>query len=352
MYPAPDLNNPGQPPQDKRHQSIHPNGPQDSRGVSADTLGLILALATSWCYPKLMNQARFSSTSSPSDVVRSGAGTQHPAKIHCAKMHGAGNDFIVLPTPGLCPKDLREFVQSACHRRRGVGADGVVLLAQEGPATFGLRFYNCDGGRVELCLNGARCAALRLTHLGWLGSKTGLFNTHLGPMQFRIRDPLVDLTFDLQEFPKRTVEISVSSQSRPAHFVDLADPHLVVPFTPQEMDSLDFEAFARPIRWSQQFDQGTNVHAVARESKERILIRSYERGIESETLACGSGCVAAAITLDISTAEFRTRGGDQLFLNKAQKGGQWKITGPAVLTAELEIPVPSATPDAGTSDAR
>lgn len=254
--------------------------------------------------------------------------------LACAKMHGAGNDFIVLPEPEFDADTLSQWIQAACHRTRGLGADGVVLLSLAEPGTFKLRFFNCDGGAVDLCLNGTRCAVLRLVQLGWAPDGKGELLSHLGPMSFEVSGDVIRLGFRVPALTPVQIEVPCEGVSRPATYVPLADPHLVVPFTVPEFDDLHFERLGYDQRWSKAFEHGVNVHAVAKAPDGEILIRSYERGVEAETEACGSGCVASALALGLTTATFRTGGGDRIQVT-AGKDAQWTLGGPAVLVAEV-----------------
>ncbi len=269
-------------------------------------------------------------------------------KLLVAKMHGAGNDFVVVAAvPPPAPLD-GNWVRSVADRRRGVGADGVLFVEPPESAPSGERqplrmhFYNCDGGRAGLCLNGSRCVALRAFQLGWTGSELRIATEHR-VLEARVEDPAPDRI-------SATVSLRVPAPSRPATRMDLpdgrcawavdtGDPHLVVEVDAAAVADPRFEARARPLReWSEPSPTGSNVHFVHR-GERGWEIRSFERGVEGETLACGSGCLSAVAALAPRSAEavaLRTRSGEVL---RVLPGADFfELAGPAVLVFETRIP--------------
>jgi diaminopimelate epimerase len=194
-----------------------------------------------------------------------------------------------------------------------------------------MHFYNCDGGRAGLCLNGARCAALRAVQLGWTEERARMRT------EYTVIDAEVDrdgdlarvrLSLPLPEGGARRVDLPEGSPARTGWAVDTGDPHLVLA-TP---DFEDFEERARALRWWTGPDAaGSNVHFV-HDAGEEWVIRSFERGIEGETLACGSGCVSALVALRGreagAHARLRTRTGD--LIEVGVTGGHLTLEGPAV----------------------
>ena len=247
-------------------------------------------------------------------------------------MHGAGNDFVVVATAPPAARTDGELVRRLADRRRGIGADGVLFLEQldDDSATFRMHFYNCDGGRAGLCLNGARCAALRAVQLGWADELVRIrteyteLEAHVETSTSRVR-----LRLPLPEAEARRVDLPAGSIQPSGWAIDIGDPHLVVETT--GVAELGFEDLARPLRWWNAPDPaGSNVHFVER-SESGWIIRSFERGIEGETLACGSGCLSTLLSLvgreEGATADLQTRTRDTISV--AVRGGQLELAGPA-----------------------
>lgn len=250
-------------------------------------------------------------------------------------MHGAGNDFVVVAGAPPARGSDASLVTALADRRRGIGADGVLFLEQleDGSADLRMHFYNCDGGRAGLCLNGARCAALRAVQLGWARDTVRIrteYNFVDAKVQATTNAGLVRLRLALPESDLRQVTLPEGSPNRQAWALNTGDPHLVVEVSAVADDG--FEERARPLRWWTGPDQaGSNVHFVER-GPESWTIRSFERGIEGETLACGSGCVSALLALgggsEGSHARLLTRSGDEIRV--AVHGGSLELEGPAV----------------------
>ncbi len=255
-----------------------------------------------------------------------------------AKMHGAANDFVVLESaPPSAPHDAR-LSEAMCHRRRGVGADGALFMernphAQSGDAVFRMHFYNLDGSRCVMCFNGARCCALRAFHLGWCGLRFS-FDTDYGLIRAEIdeRGERITLGFAAPDLEAEELDLPPGSIAAKARSVNTGDPHLVVRFEGEDLGALDFESVARPLRWWKGGGpQGSNVHIVECGSSE-WRIRSYERGVEGETWACGSGCIASVAALAAQGLEgpvrLRTHGNDLITVECGPE--DWTLSGPAV----------------------
>jgi diaminopimelate epimerase len=260
-------------------------------------------------------------------------------KLEFAKMHGAANDFVILQeAPPAAPHDAA-LVRALCHRRLGIGADGALFMERlpegggEAPV-FRMYFYNLDGSYCEMCFNGARCCALRAWHLGWC-AESFTFLSEYGLIEARILDEgrRVWLRFPAPGCESGRLRLPPDSVALYGQRVSTGDPHLVVEVDSETVESPEFESLARPLRWwTEEFAEGTNVHFVHRgESAWRI--RSFERGVEGETWACGSGCIASVAALagvDARAEAVRliTRGGDEIRV-QPQEGG-WTLEGPAV----------------------
>lgn len=265
-----------------------------------------------------------------------------------AKMHGAGNDFVVVAGAPPAPGQDAALVRALAHRQLGIGADGVLFLEQTAGADADLRmhFYNCDGRRAGLCLNGARCAALRAVQLGWATDRVRI-RTEFTMVEARVdaAAPVarVELRLPAPSAPSsaaRVVELPEGSISDRGWAVNTGDPHLVVECS--GVADLDFETAARPLRWWTGPDPaGSNVHFVERAAG-AWTIRSFERGIEGETLACGSGCVSTLLALgsDAGRLTLTTRTG--ALIDVAFEGDQLVLAGPAVCVFTTHWPEGSA----------
>ncbi len=226
--------------------------------------------------------------------------------VEFTKMEGAGNDFIVLDNRffRFTPEELGEIAATFCPRRTGIGADG--LLALDSPsaegANFRMRYRNADGTRGTMCGNGARCIALFAQSAGMAGARqifetdAGLYRSEIGPARNRVRiwmpKPLPQLTTD-------SIPVVLQSGVRlNLHQLWTGTEH-VVTFV-EDIDVVDVESIGRQIRHMPQFEpSGTNVNFVQLSPTEEggvdVRARTFEKGVESETPACGTGAVAVAI---------------------------------------------------------
>ncbi|MBV9391966.1 MAG: diaminopimelate epimerase, partial [Verrucomicrobia bacterium] len=210
------------------------------------------------------------------------------------KMSGAGNDFILLDNRHgeLCLE--REQIALLCDRHRGVGADGLLIVERpQGAADFRMRYYNQDGGEAEMCGNGARCFARYAGRLD--GSKTSLnFETVAGLIEAKILDSSVQLAMTKPINLELDRTISIDDRKFSIHSVNTGVPHAVI-FV-ENLESIDIRSLGSQIRFHRAFaPEGTNANFVQIQENGKLAIRTYERGVEGETLACGTGVVAAAL---------------------------------------------------------
>ncbi|MEM7106271.1 MAG: diaminopimelate epimerase [Bacteroidota bacterium] len=247
------------------------------------------------------------------------------------KYEGAGNDFVIF--------DHRErffdhknvaLIQEICDRRRGVGADGLILLENSASHDFKMVYFNSDGKESSMCGNGGRCIVAFAKHLGLISDKTE-FEAIDGPHDATLLDN-EEVTLKMSDI--QSVEINDD------HFVlNTGSPHFVKPTKTIEQD--DIYSFGRTIRYSEKYkSEGINVNLFQLEQPHLIKVRTYERGVEDETLACGTGVTACAIASyifqDINTQEFstkvKTKGNDLLRVKFRFDGNKffnvW-LTGPA-----------------------
>ncbi len=253
------------------------------------------------------------------------------------KMNGAGNDFVMIDNRqgGL---DLSgEAIARLCDRNRGVGADGVLLVEPaEADADFRMRYYNADGGEAEMCGNGARCFARFSRRLLEKDVESLSFETPAGEIHARFVGENVCLQMSNPHSWQDPRQLDLEGQLRDVHFVNTGVPHAVV-FV-DHLEEVDVFAEGAATRYHEAFaPKGTNANFVQVESPGHLAIRTYERGVEGETLACGTGVVASALahakTHDVSSpVQVRVRGGDTLQVTFQSVDSDFRsvtLTGPA-----------------------
>lgn len=239
--------------------------------------------------------------------------------IPFTKMSGTGNDFIIIDhRKPLVPVDMQpDFVAKICRRCFSAGADGLIFIENSKSADFAWRFYNGDGSTAEMCGNGARCAA-RFAYRNNIAPKKMSFETIAGIVQAEIvgdEEHVSLLMTDPFDF-RMDLEVELDGESRDLFFVNTGVPHAVL-FTDGE--DIPLKDWGREIRFHDMFQPaGTNVNFVRKKTDNGgLLVRTYERGVEDETMACGTGAVASAIIAALqgivdSPVEVQTSGGDEL----------------------------------------
>ena len=215
-------------------------------------------------------------------------------KLPFTKVHGAGNDFVVFTYPEQSDDYFAKIAPSICDRRKGIGADGLLLVRRDPGHDFRMVYFNADGSRAEFCGNGARALVLYMWKEGMAPRKMR-FVSDAGVHKGLVKegDPYVSLPDpkDVQ------LDLSLPEFSFPLHFADSGVPHVVV-FV-DDLASFDVNGVGRSIRNHPYFSpDGTNVDFVKLEEDNSISVRTYERGVERETLACGTGAVAAAAVIN------------------------------------------------------
>ncbi len=213
-------------------------------------------------------------------------------KLDFSKMHGAGNDFIVIWEADRRLVGDAAFTTAACDRRRGVGADGIIFLSRAADSQkIKMDFYNCDGSRASMCGNGLRCAAMFASKNVGAGAQID-FITDAGELRTWVRDPM-NATIQipvLEDFRRMEVD------GQTCFFGNTGVPHLVV--VVDGLESYDVDGNGGRLRNHPAFaPAGTNVNFVSMPSGDggTCLVRTYERGVEGETLCCGTGVSASAI---------------------------------------------------------
>lgn len=221
------------------------------------------------------------------------------------KMSGSGNDFVVIDhrRPLLADTEVRPFVRAVCRRGVGIGADGVVLIeppdADDTDAHFRWRYLNADGSDGEMCGNGAMCAG-RFAVLHGIAPSPARFRTPDGIVVAEVGDPArPEVRIAMSDpGPVRRVDLTVAGRDLVIDFLWMGVPHAVVVVDDVDLwaDLGTFHAIGRAVRTHEAFaPAGTNLNVVHRVKGHTLRMRTYERGVEAETLACGTGAVASAM---------------------------------------------------------
>jgi diaminopimelate epimerase len=254
------------------------------------------------------------------------------------KLSGCGNDFIALVEPAAPPAaaDIRAW----CRRGVSLGADGLFALRRIATGVE-MRYWNSDGGEATLCLNGTRCAARLAFHLGWHRGRVTV-RTGAGEMAARELDENTVAVAAPRPGPARAIALDTDDGEFQGWLVDIGVPHFVC-FREPGVEQVPIERWAPPLRRHRDLGPpGANVDFVRMSGRHDLEIRSFERGVEGETLACGTGVLAAAAAaLAAGTAELPlralTRGGYPLQVMGVARGAQvehWELAGDARLIAE------------------
>ncbi len=265
--------------------------------------------------------------------------------IHFWKMNGSGNDFVVLDNREGSLRLSAEAVARLCHRHFGVGADGLLLVEPaENGADYRMRYYNSDGGEAEMCGNGARCFARFVNKLNHDSLEHVSFETMAGVIEasFPGDDVRVDLSepFDLS----LNESLNAGGNQLTVHSVNTGVPHAVL--VVDDLATVDLDALGAAIRRHERFaPAGTNVNFMQVLAPGKISVRTFERGVEGETLACGTGMVANAIIHHELTGApppvaVTVHSGDTLHVDFHEEDGRYtnvSLTGPAEFVFEGEI---------------
>ena len=254
------------------------------------------------------------------------------------KLEGAGNDFLGLDGRAGGFKLKRQQIADLCDRRRGVGADGVLVVEKPKVrgADFRMRYYNSDGGEAEMCGNGARCFALLARAVSGRKGNVLRIQTQAGLVTLQIRGQEVQVSMTEPTKLRLGRKLVVAGRKVVVDFLNSGVPHAVL-FV-RSVRSIDVAKQGRAIRYHSAFaPSGTNVNFVEIGRGNRIHVRTYERGVEGETLACGTGVVASSILSNLrrglrSPILVTTRGGDHLRVGFSMVNGQARkvtLQGPA-----------------------
>ena len=253
-------------------------------------------------------------------------------KIAFHKIHGNGNDFILLDNRRgiLKGRSLSGLAKQVCHRNRSVGADGLIVIVPPTSrkiAHFKWRFFNSDGSEAEMCGNGSRCAA-KFARLKGIAPAKMAFETLAGIIHAEVKRDTVRVQLTGASDLRMSVPVPLADHTRTGYFINTGVPHLV--YLSENLNGEDVQAVGSATRWHEVFKPaGTNVNFIQIDGPRRLRIRTYERGVEGETLACGTGAVAAALIAAAlgkaaSPVTVLTRGGDRLIVSFTGAAGSFQ----------------------------
>lgn len=260
------------------------------------------------------------------------------------KMHGSGNDFILFDNRSLrLPlEEMSRWAVKLCSRGFAVGADGMIFLdsTADPDLDFVWHFFNSDGSRAEMCGNGSRCASFLANKIG-LAGRIQVFGTDAGPIKARV---LENQLVKVQLTPPKGIKLDIplildDGQEVNIHHVNTGVPHAVV--VCESVKMVDILRMGKAIRFHRKFSpSGTNVNFIQIVDKNFMLLRTYERGVEDETFACGTGAAASAVVgaslgLLNSPVKVTASGGEDLTIDFS--GEDVFLTGKAVIVYKAEL---------------
>ncbi len=241
-------------------------------------------------------------------------------QLNFTKMNGAGNDFVLLDNRAGVISLSSEQIAHLCDRHRGIGADGLLQVElSPGGADFRMRYYNSDGGEAEMCGNGARCFARYAARLLEVPPPELSFETPAGIIRAELHpDGQVELAMSEPHDFREPAFLPVDGEELEVHFLNTGVPHAVV-FV-EDLSHVEVRRLGAALRYHGAFaPRGTNANFVQILGEGELAIRTYERGVEDETLACGTGVVASALLYHLrentpadQPVGVRVRGGDRL----------------------------------------
>ena len=238
--------------------------------------------------------------------------------IPFTKMSGTGNDFVIIDNRRLLvPHEKQsELARRLCRRMFSIGADGVIFIEESDHADFSWQFYNADGSKAEMCGNGSRCAARFAYRQGIAGRKmrfatlAGIIEAEIGEEESEVR-VLMPAPRDF----RLELALDLGGERRSLDFVDTGVPHAVLVV---EDDQVPVAEWGREVRYHPLFgSKGSNANFIKLLPDGRLKVRTYERGVEAETMACGTGAVASALIAALrlglkSPVRVVTTGGEEL----------------------------------------
>jgi len=246
------------------------------------------------------------------------------------KMSGSGNDFVVVDARTTPPGRLaeREVVGRICAHGTGVGADGIVFVEPSSQAAVRLVYLNADASRAEFCGNATLCVTRLAVELGAANGDSFEIETDSGVITARMRGGLPEIDLPaVTDAESSVANIQPAAGESRIGYATVGVPHLVI--LCRDVETVDVVGRGRPLRSHPGYPKGLNVNFVSRGLDGRWRYRTYERGVEAETLACGSGAAAIAILLTewgeaTGTVELQTRSGKPLRVSLRRDASTWR----------------------------
>ncbi|MFH1097852.1 MAG: diaminopimelate epimerase [Candidatus Desantisbacteria bacterium] len=232
--------------------------------------------------------------------------------ISFTKMCASGNDFVVINNKEMGIVIDPSIAKRWCDRKRGIGADGVLVISPSSLALFKMRIINADGSEAEMCGNGARCIA-KYAYLKGIADRMMNFETLAGMINAEVSDEQTRI--QLTQPTNIQLDMKIDDYP-PIHHINTGVPHAVL--LVDDVDAIDVVSLGRAIRYHPAFQPaGTNVNFVEVIDNSHIKVRTYERGVEDETLACGTGssasaCICEILSMTSSPVQVTTKGGEVL----------------------------------------
>lgn len=265
------------------------------------------------------------------------------------KMTGSGNDFVVVDARTVPPGDLADpdEIRAICARGTGVGADGMVFLEPSRDAAFRMTYLNSDGSRASMCGNAALCCTRLAVELGAVNPAGFAFEADTGSIHARMRDGRPEIDLGAVRDVRTALDLPLQPGEKRIGFALAGVPHLTV--LVEDAGSAPVAERGRELRFHRSLRDGANVNFVARRPDGTFAIRTYERGVEGETLACGTGAVATATLLrewgeESEPIRLATRSGRTLEVRLRKDGAEWQPSlcgeGRIVFRGTLIEPVP------------
>ena len=241
------------------------------------------------------------------------------------KMNGSGNDFILIDNRDdtIAENHMEPLVKGACRRRESVGADGCIFVIDSDGYDFAWRFFNADGSEAEMCGNGGRCVA-RFACLKGIAGRDMTFETLAGPVSAEVRGRNVKVLMPAPSDLRKDIALAREHDWISVDFINTGVPHVVVQV--EDLDDFPVKEHGRLIRYHSMFlPEGTNANFIRVLGDDLLQIRTYERGVEDETLACGTGSIASVLAVSArgimdSPVRVATRGGEELMIHFRKDG--------------------------------
>ena len=220
-------------------------------------------------------------------------------KIEFTKMSGAGNDFIVIDNRSSIIKDGNSFAKKICDRHWSVGGDGLLLLEQSEKASYRMMYYNADGSYGGMCGNGGRCIAM-FAYLNNIASSNHTFEALDHIYSAAIDSENITLNMKNPISLKLNQHLIIGKKRISYHSINTGAPHIIINIDEfnkkKNIEMFDVQKWGKYLRWHKKFSPaGTNVNFIKISENNIVQIRTFERGVEAETLACGTGSVASAV---------------------------------------------------------